>query len=173
MYFDWSTSAVYISSNCWPLCTNCNFVLCFPVAFEVLFLFFCNLFLSHKWICVVLYLAFFFLICHVFCVLSLLSQGLHITSQGNSSLCYFGGLLNIHTFEKFKKTNLWGNWVAQSVKGAILRSGHDLTIREFEPHVGLCADSSEPGACFRFSASPTLCPSLLTLCLSLSLSTMK
>ena len=23
-------------------------------------------------------------------------------------------------------------------------SGHDLTVREFEPHVGLCADSVEP-----------------------------
>ena len=29
-------------------------------------------------------------------------------------------------------------------------SGHDLAVREFEPRVGLCADSSEPGACFRF-----------------------
>ena len=26
--------------------------------------------------------------------------------------------------------------------------GHDLTVREYEPHVRLCADSSEPGACF-------------------------
>ena len=29
-------------------------------------------------------------------------------------------------------------------------SGHDLAVNEFEPLVGLCADSSEPGACFRF-----------------------
>ena len=29
-------------------------------------------------------------------------------------------------------------------------SGHDLTVREFEPRVGLWADSSEPGACFGF-----------------------
>ena len=29
-------------------------------------------------------------------------------------------------------------------------SDHDLTAREFEPRVGLCADSSEPGACFGF-----------------------
>ena len=27
-------------------------------------------------------------------------------------------------------------------------SGHDLTVREFEPRVGLWADGSEPGACF-------------------------
>ena len=38
-------------------------------------------------------------------------------------------------------------------------SGHDLTVREFEPHVGLCADSSEPGASFRFCVFLSLCPS--------------
>ena len=27
-------------------------------------------------------------------------------------------------------------------------SGHDLAVRGFEPRVRLCADSSEPGACF-------------------------
>ena len=27
-------------------------------------------------------------------------------------------------------------------------SGHDLTVCEFEPRVGLRADGSEPGACF-------------------------
>ena len=27
-------------------------------------------------------------------------------------------------------------------------SGHDLVVPEFKPHLGLCADSSEPGACF-------------------------
>ena len=29
-----------------------------------------------------------------------------------------------------------------------LQPGHDLTVREFEPRVGLWADGSEPGACF-------------------------
>ena len=38
-------------------------------------------------------------------------------------------------------------------------SGHDLTVREFEPRVGLWADGSEPGACFRFCVSLSLCPS--------------
>ena len=47
-------------------------------------------------------------------------------------------------------------------------SGHDLAIREFEPRVGLWADSSEPGACFGFCVSLSLCPTPLTLCLSLS-----
>ena len=46
-------------------------------------------------------------------------------------------------------------------------SGDDLTLREFEPHVRLCADGSEPGA--SDSVSPSLsAPPLLTLCLSLS-----
>ena len=57
----------------------------------------------------------------------------------------------------------WGAWVAQSVS---ISSGHDLTVRGFEPHVGLCADSSERGACFRFCVSLSLCP-IPMLCLSL------
>ena len=35
-------------------------------------------------------------------------------------------------------------------------SGHDLTVCEFEPRVGLCAHSSEPGACFGFCVSLSL-----------------
>ena len=46
-------------------------------------------------------------------------------------------------------------------------SGHDLTVLEFEPRIRLCADSSEPGAYFRFWVSVSLCPSpALTLSLS-------
>ena len=37
-------------------------------------------------------------------------------------------------------------------------SGHDLAVYEFEPRVGLCADSSEPGACFRCCVSLALLP---------------
>ena len=40
-----------------------------------------------------------------------------------------------------------------------LQPGHDLAVREFEPRVGLWADHSEPGACFRFCVSLSLCPS--------------
>ena len=48
-------------------------------------------------------------------------------------------------------------------------SGHDFTFHEFEPRVGLCADSSEPGACFGFCVSLSLsAPSPLMLCLSVS-----
>ena len=50
--------------------------------------------------------------------------------------------------------------MSQSANVSDFCSGHDLTVREFEPRVGLCADSSEPGACFGFCA----------LCLSVSLS---
>ena len=44
-----------------------------------------------------------------------------------------------------------GAWVAQS--GKRLTSGHDLAVREFEPRVRFCADSSERGACFGFCVS--------------------
>ena len=74
---------------------------------------------------------------------------------------------------KFNTQKLcWGTWVAQLVECPLqLRSGHGLTTREFEPRVGLCADSSEPGACFGFclSLSLSLCP-FPTRALSLSLS---
>ena len=46
----------------------------------------------------------------------------------------------------------WGVWVAQSVNRP---SGHDLVVHEF----GLCADSSEPGACCGFCVSLSLYPS--------------
>ena len=62
-----------------------------------------------------------------------------------------------------------GTWVAQWVKHDF-SSGHDLVVRGFEPHVGLCADSSEPRA-ISDSVSPSIsAPPLLALCLSLSLS---
>ena len=58
--------------------------------------------------------------------------------------------------------------MARSVKSPTLDfgSGHDLTVREFEPHVGLGADSTEP-------ASDSLCLPLslpLSRLCSLSLS---
>ena len=54
-------------------------------------------------------------------------------------------------------------------------SGHDLTVRGFEPRVRLCAHSSEPGACFGFcvfllsSSCRLSAPSQLVLCPSVSL----
>ena len=49
-------------------------------------------------------------------------------------------------------------------------SGHDLAVRGFEPRVGLCADGSEPDACFEVRVFLSLCSSAIcSLSLSLSL----
>ena len=45
-----------------------------------------------------------------------------------------------------------------------LQPGHDLAVREFKPRIGLWADGSEPGACFRFCVSLSLCPSPMGFC---------
>ena len=58
-----------------------------------------------------------------------------------------------------------GAQVAQSMKRPALDfgSGLDLTVREFEPHVGLCADDVEPAwDSLSPSLSLTLCPSPLS-----------
>ena len=59
--------------------------------------------------------------------------------------------------------------MAQLVKGLSLgySSGHDLTVCEFEPHIGLFPDGSEP-AWDPLSLSTLSAPPLLALCLSLS-----
>ena len=63
--------------------------------------------------------------------------------------------------------SLWLRLLCGSVGWAAdFSSGHDPQLCGFEPRIGLCADSSEPGACFKFGVSLSLCPSLLTLCLS-------
>ena len=59
--------------------------------------------------------------------------------------------------------------MAQSVKQPTLdfSSGHGLTVREFKPHIGFCADSVEAAW---DSLSPSLsAPSPLVLALFLSL----
>ena len=43
--------------------------------------------------------------------------------------------------------------------GRLGGSGHDLTVHEVKPGIGLCADSSGPEACFGFWVSLALCPS--------------
>ena len=65
-----------------------------------------------------------------------------------------------------KNIRKWGAWVAQSVKHPTpgFSSGPDLTVREFQPRVGLWADSTELARdplSFSLSAPP-----LLTLSLS-------
>ena len=49
-----------------------------------------------------------------------------------------------------------GAWGGSVGWAAHFGSGHDLAVCGFEPHVGLCADSLEPGACFRFCVSLSL-----------------
>ena len=49
-------------------------------------------------------------------------------------------------------------------------SGHDLRVCGVEPDIGLCAESSEPGASFGFSVSLSLCPSPLMRTYACSLS---
>ena len=68
-----------------------------------------------------------------------------------------------------KVSMLWGAWVAQWVKRLTSAQVPISTARGFEPRVWLCADSSQPGAYFKFSVSPSLCSSP-THALSLSLS---
>ena len=61
----------------------------------------------------------------------------------------------LYALKIFLETGVAG-WLSQlSIDSG---SGHDLTVCEFEPHIGLCADKSEAGACFRFCISLSLCP---------------
>ena len=73
------------------------------------------------------------------------------------------------SFKPSKKGSMLGCLGGSVGKASDFGSGHDLAVREFEPHVGLCADSSEPGACFGFCISLSLCSSPVhALALSLS-----
>ena len=66
---------------------------------------------------------------------------------------------------------LWGCLCGSVGWASDFGSGHDLTVREFEPCIRLCADSLEPGACFRFSVFLSLTlPNSISVCLSLSVS---
>ena len=67
---------------------------------------------------------------------------------------------------KIYSTGLLGGSVGEA---SDFGPGHDLPVRGFEPRVGLRADGSEPGSCFGFCVSPSLCLSpahALTLSLS-------
>ena len=68
-------------------------------------------------------------------------------------------LMNMYLFFRAIKKHFVGapGWLSQL--SADFSSGHDLTVFGFEPHVGLYADSSEPGVCFGFCVSLSLCTS--------------
>ena len=59
----------------------------------------------------------------------------------------------------------WLSWLSTD-----LSSGHDSPVCGFEPHIGLCAGSLEPGACFRFCVSLFSLPIPCSWTRSLSLS---
>ena len=59
--------------------------------------------------------------------------------------------------------------MAQSVK-RLTSAQVMISVCELKPHVGLCAGSSEPGTCFGFCVSLSLCPPPLTRFLSQGLS---
>ena len=58
----------------------------------------------------------------------------------------FSSLVSIFVILTLSSLSDRGTWVAQSVKRLTLdfQSGHDLGVCEFEPHIGLHADSAEP-----------------------------
>ena len=65
-----------------------------------------------------------------------------------------------HTHPPAQEMRFLPGGLGGSVGGATdFGSGHDLTVRAIEPRIGLCADGSEPGACFGFCVSLSLCPS--------------
>ena len=46
----------------------------------------------------------------------------------------------------YKIRTFWGSWVSQLVKHQLLVSAQVIVshFHEFEPHIGLCADSADP-----------------------------
>ena len=66
---------------------------------------------------------------------------------------------NLSGESHYKNVYFWGAWVAHSVKCMTSKgSGHDLTVPEFEPHMGLSAISTEPplDPLFPFLSAPPL-----------------
>ena len=66
---------------------------------------------------------------------------------------------SIQTAEGQRLFKIWKN--QEHLGGSVgwvsnFGSGHDVVVRGFKPLVGLSADSSEPGACFRFCVSLSL-----------------
>ena len=55
--------------------------------------------------------------------------------------------------------NLEGHLGASVSWASDFGSGHVLTVHAFKARGGLCADSSEPGVCFEFCVSLSICPS--------------
>ena len=68
-----------------------------------------------------------------------------------------------------RRPNSLGAWMAQLDKRPTSAQVMIFAVCEFKPHVGLCADSSEPGACFGFCVFLSLSlplPHSCSVCLS-------
>ena len=94
-----------------------------------------------------------------------------VDAPGTPELCPENGEDGKRRYVSFTTIERRGR-LGGSVGGASdFSSGHDLTVRGFEPRVGLCADSSEPGACFGLCVSPLSlnlpCSRSVSLCLSI------
>ena len=78
---------------------------------------------------------------------------------------------NSHTGQlTYLKHTTQGHWVVQSVKHPPLDfgSGHDFTVRKFEPHIRLCSDSTEPAShSLPLSLSLSVLPHLYSLFLKI------
>ena len=65
-------------------------------------------------------------------------------------------LMRGHLKRALKKSENIKGCLGGSVKVSDFGSGHNLMAPEFKPRVGLCADSSKLGACFRFCVCVSL-----------------
>ena len=98
-------------------------------------------------------------------------------SQGSRKVCGTLGSAITYLFNEWLSNSIlfyMKNVVGGRLGGLVgwasdFSSGHDLKVLGFKPRVGLCADSSEPGACFGSCVSLSLCPTPAHA-LSLSLS---
>ena len=88
-----------------------------------------------------------------------------VCGRGERGCCSEVPIMVFSQTSEQSKCHLGGAWVAQVGKGSNFSSGHDLTARGFEPRFGLCADGSEPGACFGFGPCVSLSLPLLQLAL--------
>ena len=66
--------------------------------------------------------------------------------EHSQKLTIYVGHKNLNKYQKAEITQTWDAGVAQLVKHPALdfSSDHDLTVHEFKPPTGLCADSAEP-----------------------------
>ena len=86
-----------------------------------------------------------------------------ITQSLPTCLTISSNILHIIVFcsiQIFKTGLILGHLGGSVGEASNFGSGHDLSVGGFEPRVGLCADSSEPGACFGFCVSLSLSPPL-------------